>query len=281
MKTIILSIWSMAMFALYFALNEYGWIVTSNIICVYASTGFVVGWRIYKLTDNVENDNSERTSTLGWTATWMVVVVIFILRDFNFVSDIGIISAIYLFFVLLTTVMTSCYVIINDSGNWTEQLFSVCALHWVLSHGSKDWLSQTPTLLVLPTICIIIIRIAYHIETNRHLHKALIEIFTWVVITALELSFALELCQSQLFYVCVWLALNGILYIYLKGMSCLMLTFSIVVTPLFGIFTLIHVRKEGLKEGLSTSWLRFTAFYKRERLDSALNGIEVMSDDML
>ena len=269
------------MFSLYFALNEYGWVVTSNIICVYASTGFVVGWRIYKLTENVENDNSERTSTLAWTATWLVVVIIFILRDFNFVSDIGIISAIYMFFVLLTTVMTSCYVIIKDSGNWTEQLFSVCALHWVLSHGSKDWLSQTPLLLILPPICIIVIRIAYHIETNRNLHKALIEIFTWVFIAALELSYALDLCHPQLFYICVWLSCNGILYIYLKGIPCLMLTFSIVLTPLFGIFTLIQIKKEGVKEGLSTAWIKFTAFYKRERLDSAFNGMEVITDDML
>jgi hypothetical protein len=278
MKTIILSIWSMAMFSLYFALGEYGWVVTSNIVCVYASTGFVVGWRIYKLTDNAQNDNSERTSTLAWTATWVLVVLIFILRDLNFVSDIGIISAIYMFFVLLTTVMTSCYVIIKDSGNWTGQLFSVCALHWVLSHASKDWLGQTPLLLVIPLLCIVVIRIAYHIETNRHLHKALIEIFIWVFLASVELAYALGLCQSQLFHICVWIGCNGILYIYLKCIPCLMLTFSIALTPFFGIFTLLQIKKEGLREGLGTSWLRFTAFYKH---DNAFGGIETIPDDML
>lgn len=271
----------MAMFALYFALGEFGWLVTTNIICVYASTGFVVGWRVYKLIENTDNDNSERTSTLAWTATWLIVVIIFILRDLNFISDIGIISAIYMFFVLLTTVMTSCYVIIKDSGNWTEQLFSVCALHWVLSHGSKDWLSQTPILLILPLSCIIIIRIAYHVETNRNLHKSLVEIFIWIALTALELSYAIDLCQPQLFYIFMWVGCNAILYIYLKARPCLMLSFSLVVTPLFAIFTLIHIKREGMKEGLATAWFKFTSFYKRERMDSALKGIDVISDDML
>lgn len=280
MKTIILSIWSMAMFSLYLALGEYGWIVTSNIVCVYASTGFVVGWRIYKLTETGD-DNSERTSTLAWTATWLVVVLIFILRDLKLVSDIGIISAVYMFFVLLTTVMTSCYVIIKDSGNWTEQLFSVCALHWVLSHASREWLGQTPLLLVIPLVCITIVRVAYHIEINRHLHKALIEIFIWVFLGAVELSYALDLCQPQLFHICVWVGCNGILYIYLKGIPCLMLICSIAVTPFFGVFTLLQVRKEGWKEGLSSAWLKFTAFYKRERMDSAFGGIENITDDML
>jgi hypothetical protein len=61
-----------------------------------------------------------------------------------------------------------------------------------------------------------------------------------------------------------------------------MLTFSIALTPFFGIFTLLQIRKEGWTEGLGTSWLKFTKFYKRERLDSAFgSGIEIITDDML
>ena len=58
----------------------------------------------------------DRTSLMLWTCIWGFVIVLFALRDMGFIMDIGMISALWLFFVLMTTVMTSCYVIIQDSN---------------------------------------------------------------------------------------------------------------------------------------------------------------------
>ena len=107
MLDLLISLWSMSMFSLYFSVSNFKIIILMYISMVYAFNGFVVAYRIYKWWKDFNRaEGSERTSFLFWIMIWYVVVLLFGMKKLNFISDIGMISAIWLIFVLITTLMT-------------------------------------------------------------------------------------------------------------------------------------------------------------------------------
>ena len=111
MKTFILSIWSMATFSAYFACNGTGWsfIPLINLLIVYTSIGFAIAFKLHQDMVQIEKSTQiagpDRTSLMLWTCIWGFVIVLFALRDMGFIMDIGMISALWLFFVLVTCLL--------------------------------------------------------------------------------------------------------------------------------------------------------------------------------
>ena len=115
MLDFIITLWSMPMFSLYFAFESINIYILLNILMIYTFNAFIVAYRIYKWWKDLKKaEGSERTSFLLWIIVWCFVVLMFFMKDVNLLTDIGIISAVWLFFVLLTTLMTSCYVIMKE-----------------------------------------------------------------------------------------------------------------------------------------------------------------------
>ena len=186
MLDFIITLWSMSMFSLYLAFDSINKYILLNILMIYRFNAFIVAYRIYKWWKDLKKaEGSERTSFLLWIIVWCFVVLMFYERC-KFINRYRIISAVWLFFVLLTTLMTSCYVIMKDSKAWTNQIFNVCVLHWVLTHKSKEWLMSTPLMLCIPIVCVFIIRVANHIETKSDPRKITFEMLVWIVIFAIE-----------------------------------------------------------------------------------------------
>lgn len=255
MLDLIITLWSMSMFSLYFAVENGKLIVLFNIVLVYGFNAFIVAYRIYKWWKDLKKaEGSERTSFLSWIMIWFFVVLLFTMKKLNFISDIGMISALWLIFVLLTTLMTSCYVIMKDSKEWTNQIFNVCVLHWVLSHESKEWLEVTPLMLCIPIICIIILKIANQVENQLDPRHTTFELFIWIVIFALELAYDLSLLTPTPFYICVFI-LCYILVAFKIGRKMTILTiFSFIIIPIIFCMTLWQVKKLGWVEGMSDMW---------------------------
>ena len=291
MKTFLLSIWSMAMFSIYMGFPTLGWCVILNVGVVYTTLFFIVAYKLFKKMSNEWTiQDSERTSLLLWLCSWSFVTFIFILHDVKIVLDVGIISALWLFFILLTTIMTSCYVIIRDSGKWTTEIFSVSVTHWVLFHNSMDWLTQTPFILTIPIICIILIRGSYHLENmyQSTFPKPILtccELLIWVVFLAIELSFDSKLLKHDTFYFLITFGMVIMLLLYTKPMFAFIISTSLFFIPAFCLWTLYNIKIYGLVFGLNKSWKTFENWWNKEPkiadiADPALN-INNFSDDML
>lgn len=280
----IITIWSMSMFSLYFALEPAKIYILINILIIYLFNGFIVAYRIYKWWKDLKKaEGSERTSFLLWMIVWSFVVLIFSMRDANILSDIGIISAVWLFFVLLTTLMTSCYVIMKDSKAWTNQIFNVCVLHWVLSHESKEWLMSTPLMLCIPIICIFIMRVANHIETKTDPRKITFEMLVWIVIFALELAFDLNLLDTTIFYMCVFVLTYALMAMHIGMKLTLITLFSFIITPIIIFITLCKIKKYGWVEGMSDTWIYIEKRWKGHAIetDENLKSLREIDDNVL
>ena len=279
----------MSMFSIYMGLPELRWYTILNSVIVYTTLFFVIAYKLFKnMSNNWSIQDSERTSILLWLCSWSFVGFIFLLKDFRIVLDVGIISALWLFFILLTTIMTSCYVIIRDSGKWTTEIFSVSVTHWVLFHNSIDWLVQTPYVLSIPIICIILIRTSYHLENKRNGYftnpiTTSCEILIWVIILSLELAFDSNLIVPGTYYLLVALCMSTMLLFYVKPMFAFIIETSIIFIPLFVIWTLYNIKKSGMIHGLNKSWKTFENWWNKEPQikDPALKYSNDISDDML
>lgn len=280
MFDVIISIWSMSMFSLYFSLNIGNILVLYNIAIVYSFLSFLIAFRIYKWWKVKKTDGAERKGVLLWLFCWYFVVLLFSMKEIDVLSDIGMISALWLFFVLLTTIMTSCYVIMNDSSLWTSQIFNVCVLHWVLSHNSKEWLAAVPTMLVVPLVCIIIIRVATAIEQEEDPRTATLETLIWIVILSFELAYDLQLVQHEMFYAIVFF-MTSVVLIFKIGKKLTILSYlSGFITPIVVVYIIYHVRKYGWGQGLSEVWYKIDGVGKR-RSSIPVDETDEITDDML
>ena len=284
MLDLIISLWSMSMFSLYFAVENVKIIILFNIALVYGFNAFIVAYRIYKWWRDLKKaEGSERTSFLSWIMIWFVVVLLFTMKVLNFISDIGMISALWLVFILLTTSMTSCYVIMKDSKEWTNQIFNVCVLHWVLSHESKEWLNSTPMMLCIPIICIIISKVANHIEHNIDPRITTVEIIIWIIIFSLELSYDLSLLSDVYFYISIFI-LTYILVSFKIGIKLTILTvFSMILIPIIFFKTLWQIKKLGWVDGMSDMWNYLEKKWKGHAIetDENLKPNHIYGDDIL
>jgi len=287
MKTFLLSLWSIFMFSIYIGFPSIGWYPLINVGIVYATLFFIVAYKLFKRMDTKWSiQDSERTSLLLWLCSWSFVTFIFVLHDIKIVMDVGIISALWLFFILLTTIMTSCYVIIRDSNKWTTEIFSVSVTHWVLFHYSIDWLAQTPFILAIPIFCIILIRGSYHLENMHHTSfnrpiTTCCEILIWVVVLSLELAFDAGLMSNETFYSLVAFGMVILMLLYVKPMFAFIILTSMFFIPLFCMWTIYNIKMFGLMFGINKAWKTFEQWWNKEPL---LKDNEVFSstpDDML
>lgn len=281
MIDVIISIWSMSMFSLYFSLNVGKILILYNIAIVYSFMSFLVAYRVYKWWKVKKTDGAERKGVLLWLFCWYFVVLLFSMKEIDVLSDIGMISAVWLFFVLLTTIMTSCYVIMNDSSNWTNQIFNVCVLHWVLSHNSSEWLTNVPTMLIVPIVCIMIIRIANHIENKDDPRHTTFEMLVWIVIFAFELAYDLKLVQHEMFYAVVFFMTSVVLVSRLGKKITILSYLSGLITPLLVIYIMYKVRKLGWENGLSEVWWIIDKRWKPKEPAVRVDESEDITDDML
>lgn len=275
------------MFSIYIGFPSFGWYPLFNVIIVYATLFFIVAFKIFKKMDtNWTIQDSERTSLLLWLCSWSFVTFIFVLHDIKIVLDVGIISALWLFFILLTTIMTSCYVIIRDSSKWTTEIFSVSITHWVLFHYSIDWLEQTPFILAIPIFCVILIRVSYHLESLYHasLNRPITtccEILIWVVFLSLELSFNAGLMPNETFYSLVAFGMALMLLLYVKPIFAFIILTSMIFIPMFFIWTIYHIKQHGLSYGTNKAWKAFEQWWNKEPLLKDPEFSISVTDDML
>ena len=272
MLDFIITLWSMSMFSLYLAFDSINIYILLNILMIYTFNAFIVAYRIYKWWKDLKKaEGSERTSFLLWIIVWCFVVLMFFMKDVNLLTDIGIISAVWLFFVLLTTLMTSCYVIMKDSKAWTNQIFNVCVLHWVLTHKSKEWLMSTPLMLCIPIVCVFIIRVANHIETKSDPRKITFEMLVWIVIFAIELAYDLNLLDTTIFYICVFLLVYALVAMHIGVKLTLITLFSFIITPMIIFITLCKIKKYGWVEGMSDTWIYIEKKWKGHSIETDEN----------
>ena len=286
MKTFILSIWSMATFSAYFACNKTPWqaIPLLNLLIVYTTIGFAIGFKLHQDMVQIEKSTQiagpDRTSLMLWTCIWGFVIVLFALRDLGFIMDIGMISALWLFFVLVTTVMTSCYVIIQDSNRWTVQLFSTSVLHWVLSHGNKVWLDGHQWMLGLPVLSIIICRIAHHVERNKDPRQAVTELIVWICCFAFELSYDLNLVGAA-YYIVYYFFCYLVMAMWISRKVLCVFAMSYLLIPLFIFYSFWKIKTTGFSLGMSQVWLKIDNWWNKGELhDPSINADEI-GDDML
>ena len=222
----------------------------------------------------------DRTSLMLWTCIWGFVIILFALRDLGFIMDIGMISALWLFFVLLTTVMTSCYVIIQDSNRWTVQLFSTSVLHWVLSHGNKVWLTGHQWMLGLPVLSIIICRIAHHVERNKDPRQAVTELIVWICCFAFELSYDLNLVGAA-YYIVYYFFCYLVMAMWISRKVLCVFAMSYLLIPLFIFYSFWKIKTTGFSLGMSQVWLTIDNWWNKGELhDPSINADEI-GDDML
>ncbi len=276
----------MATFSAYFACNGTLWsfIPLLNLLIVYTAIGFGIAFKLHQDMVQIEKSTQivgpDRTSLMLWTCIWGFVIVLFALRDMGFIMDIGMISALWLFFVLMTTVMTSCYVIIQDSNRWTVQLFSTSVLHWVLSHGNKMWLSEHQWMLGLPVLSIIVCRIAHHIEHNRDPRQSVMELIVWICCFAFELSYDLNLLGAA-YYVVYYFFCYLVMAMWISRKVLCMFAMSYLIIPLFVFYSLWKINRDGFSLGMSRVWLRIDNWWNKGELqDPSINPDEI-DDDML
>jgi len=286
MKTFILSIWSMATFSAYFACSGTGWsfIPLLNLLIVYTSIGFAIAFKLHRDMVQIEKSSQihgpDRTSLMLWTCIWGFVIILFALRDLGFIMDIGMISALWLFFVLVTTVMTSCYVIIQDSNRWTVQLFSTSVLHWVLSHGNKVWLTGHQWMLGLPVLSIIICRIAHHVERNKDPRQAVCELIVWICCFAFELSYDLNLVGAA-YYVVYYFFCYLVMAMWISRRTMCVFAMSYLLIPLFIFYSLWKIKTTGFSLGMSQVWLTIDNWWNKGELHDPSINAEEITDDML
>lgn len=284
MLDLLINLWSMSMFSLYFSVSNFKILILINISMVYAFNGFIVAYRIYRWWKDLSKaEGSERTSFLFWIMIWYVVVLLFSMKILNFISDIGMISALWLIFVLLTTLMTSCYVIMKDSKEWTTQIFNVCVLHWVMTHESQEWLESTPLVLCIPIICIIMAKIANYIEHQTDPRNAILELIIWIIIFALELSYDLKLLPCSYFYISICILCYIILAFKMGKKITFISIFSFIIIPGLFAMTLWQIRKLGWVDGMSDMWNYLEKKWKGHTIetDENLKPIHQYSDDIL
>lgn len=276
----------MATFSAYFACSGTGWsfIPLINLLVVYTSIGFAIAFKLHLDMVQIEKSSQihgpDRTSLMLWTCIWGFVIILFALRDLGFIMDIGMISALWLFFVLLTTVMTSCYVIIQDSNRWTVQLFSTSVLHWVLSHGNKVWLTGHQWMLGLPVLSIIICRIARHVERNKNPRQAVCELIVWICCFAFELSYDLNLVGAA-YYIVYYFFCYLVMAMWISRRTMCVFAMSYLLIPLFIFYSLWKIKTEGFSLGMSRVWLKIDNWWNKGELHDPSINVDEIGDDML
>ena len=276
----------MATFSAYFACSGTGWsfIPLINLLVVYTSIGFAIAFKLHLDMVQIEKSSQihgpDRTSLMLWTCIWGFVIILFALRDLGFIMDIGMISALWLFFVLLTTVMTSCYVIIQDSNRWTVQLFSTSVLHWVLSHGNKVWLTGHQWMLGLPVLSIIICRIARHVERNKDPRQAVCELIVWICCFAFELSYDLNLVGAA-YYIVYYFFCYLVMAMWISRRTMCVFAMSYLLIPLFIFYSLWKIKTEGFSLGMSRVWLKIDNWWNKGELHDPSINVDEIGDDML
>lgn len=276
----------MATFSAYFACSGTGWSIVPliNLLVVYTSIGFAIAFKLHLDMVQIEKSSQihgpDRTSLMLWTCIWGFVIILFALRDLGFIMDIGMISALWLFFVLLTTVMTSCYVIIQDSNRWTVQLFSTSVLHWVLSHGNKVWLTGHQWMLGLPVLSIIICRIAHHVERNKDPRPAVCELIVWICCFAFELSYDLNLVGAA-YYIVYYFFCYLVMAMWISRRTMCVFAMSYLLIPLFIFYSLWKIKTEGFSLGMSRVWLKIDNWWNKGELHDPSINVDEIGDDML
>ena len=169
----------------------------------------------------------EDRSLLCWQCAWGSLILLFLLRDLNLVEEIWLILAFILCFSLIATVSITCYVIMNQ--RWTDQLFMLCALYWVVFHDSFVWLQHAPFMLLMPLICMAYFRIG-----KEHV--------SWVFLLFFEILYDSKVLSDTAF------AFAALVYLYIiythngRAIALMVLTMPIAL-PCFGLFCLYNYYK--------------------------------------
>ncbi len=179
---------------------------------------------------------NRQINTLVWSSTYLVLTIIFIGKDLDIILDIGIVAGILLILTLLSTIISSCYIIIQNSRTWYEHLFSASVLHWIVFHEAKKWLVGYEFALIIPIISMIFVRIIHYFEQNHRFD--FLESACWLLMVlneAYPISYVLTILPLFIIYYRIVRNWRFILAAFIIPPAVpLMLCTSVVIIIIYG-----------------------------------------------
>lgn len=279
-KNILYVFYNLCMMSLYNGLGIVRPIVLSILSIVYISIIFVVGYRVHKLWNTDKTEGSERITILSWQMIWGLLILLFLLRDLQMINEISFLCAFVLLIVMISTIISSCYVIMMDSKFWTEQMFMVSALHWVVFHDAEAWLAQTPHMLVIPIVCMSISRVIHCIELEK---SCRFEICLWILMIVLEALYSSKIIEKQIMFMICSLCYFVIMVTNNNRFVIFLILTIPIFIPTFTIFCMVNVYRFGWMLGLEKSYNIFINKWRKTTGQdfSMIELIEQTSDDVL
>ena len=255
--------YNMFMMSLYLHFNAIRPFVLFTLSIVYISVFVYIILNFDTLFGECNTETSDNLSLIAWQCLWGLVVCIFIGRDLHIINDLGILSAFILFFVLMFTTITSCYVILMDSRHWISQLFMTSALYWILFHDCKSWVSSTPYVLCIPICVMFMLRIIYYIETNKHVEYAIIEGILFVVFIVTEIAQISHSISNQTVGIIFSIGFFLILFFQNSKFINGILFSGTITIPLIWIYFIYNIVLNGWALGISITENKISSFWRK------------------
>ena len=241
MKTFALSLYSLTLFSIYFAFDVAKpvvlYMLTVNYVCL------VCGWF---------PPSSDRLSLLTWSSVWISIAFFSLLRDVDAVTDISVLSGVWLLILLVSVIISSCYVIINDSRFWYEQMFAISALHWVVFHDAQSWLAPNTLLLAIPVLTMFVAKYVHHRESN--LPVSAVESVVWFVLFVCEICYDIGATHYLPFYGVAALLFAIALFVNIAKQYILLIFTFPLVAPFLLLWCVRNICEHGVRAGIDKTF---------------------------
>ena len=208
MREILFSLYNIVIFSLYFGLVDIGDKLSASIVITYIMLlylffmGFIY-LNMYQTWFKYEN-NIDRLSFYSWLFCYYIIVMIFLFENYNFISiNTMMWSLITIWLVVwLMSIMTSFYIIMNESKYWYSNLFPSVVIFWILFHYSKEAIFiHSSSIIAVPIICIYILKIVHFIESKKNKNILAGSTFIFICLITIEIMLYMNEISCLLYYI--------------------------------------------------------------------------------
>lgn len=213
-------------------------------VSIYLSTVFAL---IYK------RSSTHFLSILSWSSVWTAMNGLLALRDFGVVLDISIVSGVCLLGLLCYGVVSSCYIIMGNSRNWYENIFSIASLHWVVFHDSYSWIKNAKPILAVPIIIMVLVRCVYYYDIGKKT-----SVYSNVVLLLLlvfEILLIMEILNFKLFYMVAGFLFGSLVLLTEDVRHVYFICLAPFALPIVFGYALINTQRYGFYTGLERTWV--------------------------
>ena len=163
-------------------------------------------FQLQKIVRERELDQSDRWSTVAWSSVHVLVSLLFIMDGLEWVNVMIVlyIAGIFLSALIVVVGICSCYVIIQNSREWTPHVHLTCICFWIFVQYMSVRLPMEELRYVttVPVVAMAFLRASEHVEDGPDVWS-LAEMLLWILCIGFHVFLDAGVWYPETFYWCL------------------------------------------------------------------------------